>query len=340
METAVADWPLLPDSQVRLINSMVGVRRVLRIDAPAKGEIRFGGKRSNHSFPWTIGLASKDGTCQLKLDSLPNLGLFDRSFEGVSLEEIGAEFQLVALNAAVEQWRNSIATLVYPDWQFTSIAQDDEKADPSLFPLCLEVVADGAAPLFGQIWLDEIKVGYLADLLDQLPYEQCRLPEQLPISIQLVIGFLELSKEDIDCVECGDLLLLPGSHSTLFDRCLIFSGERFLRAASIRENQASICVMSNPSTQPSDEPTGVPISELNEINVRLRFELGEQTITLGELARLRTGYVFELARGITEPIEIRCNGQLVGEGEIVNVEGRAGVVITRWMSGVEPPRQR
>jgi type III secretion protein Q len=53
---------------------------------------------------------------------------------------------------------------------------------------------------------------------------------------------------------------------------------------------------------------------------------------------LRTGYVFELARGITEPIEIRCNGQLVGEGEIVNVEGRAGVVITRWMSGVELPR--
>ena len=68
---------------------------------------------------------------------------------------------------------------------------------------------------------------------------------------------------------------------------------------------------------------------LDELPVRLSFDLGERGIALGELRTLMPGYTFQLGRDVRRAVIIRANGRAIGEGEVVDVDGRIGVAILR-----------
>jgi type III secretion protein Q len=76
------------------------------------------------------------------------------------------------------------------------------------------------------------------------------------------------------------------------------------------------------ATLEPDEPSG-----LNELPVRLAFELGRLELPLSEVAVLGPGHVFELARDENQPVNILANGRLIGRGRIVTVAGTIGVQI-------------
>ncbi|MBN9473240.1 MAG: hypothetical protein ABS43_12280 [Bordetella sp. SCN 67-23] len=76
----------------------------------------------------------------------------------------------------------------------------------------------------------------------------------------------------------------------------------------------------------ADERPEVPGS----LDLRLRFELGRLTVSLDQLRALGPGVVLELADGSAHEIAIVCSGARVGDGEVVDVEGRLGVRITHW----------
>ncbi len=64
------------------------------------------------------------------------------------------------------------------------------------------------------------------------------------------------------------------------------------------------------------------------IPVRLSFDLGERQLTLADLRKLQPGETFDLQRPLTDgPVMIRANGALIGTGDLVEVDGRVGVVI-------------
>jgi len=69
------------------------------------------------------------------------------------------------------------------------------------------------------------------------------------------------------------------------------------------------------------------VSGLDELPVRLAFELGRMELPLSEVAVLGPGHVFELARDENRPVEILANGRLIGRGRIVTVGGALGVQI-------------
>jgi type III secretion protein Q len=75
--------------------------------------------------------------------------------------------------------------------------------------------------------------------------------------------------------------------------------------------------------------TDAPISNPDQLPVQLTFEVGRLEITLAELRTLGIGSVLELGRSVAEPIRISAQGRPVGQGELVDVEGAAGVKITR-----------
>jgi len=65
-------------------------------------------------------------------------------------------------------------------------------------------------------------------------------------------------------------------------------------------------------------------------SLTLRFELGRLNLNLDRLRSLGPGSVLELSEGAAGDIAIACGGALVGRGEVVDVEGRLGIRITRW----------
>lgn len=76
--------------------------------------------------------------------------------------------------------------------------------------------------------------------------------------------------------------------------------------------------------------------DTGSIPVRLSFSLGTLGATVGELAALRPGSLLELKRGMPPEVTIEANGCTIGSGELVDLDGRLAVEITRWPQPCAP----
>jgi flagellar motor switch/type III secretory pathway protein FliN len=74
-------------------------------------------------------------------------------------------------------------------------------------------------------------------------------------------------------------------------------------------------------------PTGLQDSDLDDLPVRLVFEVGRVELSLGELQRLAPGALVPLARPLDEPIDIMANGRRLGRGTLVRIGESLGVRI-------------
>ena len=72
-----------------------------------------------------------------------------------------------------------------------------------------------------------------------------------------------------------------------------------------------------------------------DLPVRLYFDLGERQMTLSELMTVGPGHVFDLGRELRRAVIIRANGKVIGEGELVDVDGQIGVAVL----SLAPPEQ-
>ncbi len=61
----------------------------------------------------------------------------------------------------------------------------------------------------------------------------------------------------------------------------------------------------------------------------VRISLARTTVPLREVLKLTTGSVLELNRGLDDLADIVVNGRVIGQGEIVVVEGNYGIRICR-----------
>jgi type III secretion protein Q len=75
-----------------------------------------------------------------------------------------------------------------------------------------------------------------------------------------------------------------------------------------------------------DEPDGQ--ATLDELPMRLVFEVGTLSLPLGELKRLAPGSVLDLERALPPSVTVRCGGRELARGELVEVDGRLAVEIT------------
>jgi type III secretion protein Q len=83
--------------------------------------------------------------------------------------------------------------------------------------------------------------------------------------------------------------------------------------------------MGNP-TEPSGS-TGLHDSDLDDLPVRVVFEIGRIELSLGELQRLAPGALVPLARPHDEPLDIMANGRRLGRGALVRIGDNLGVRI-------------
>jgi flagellar motor switch protein FliM len=77
------------------------------------------------------------------------------------------------------------------------------------------------------------------------------------------------------------------------------------------------------------EDAGAEAGLLDNLLLTLRVELPARRISLEELTRLRAGQILELDCRATDPVELVADGRRVATGELVDIEGRLGVRVTR-----------
>ena len=74
-------------------------------------------------------------------------------------------------------------------------------------------------------------------------------------------------------------------------------------------------------------PTEFSDPDLDDLPVRLVFELGRVELSLGELQSLAPGALVPLGRPLEEPLDIMANGRRLGRGALVQIGENLGVRI-------------
>ncbi len=74
---------------------------------------------------------------------------------------------------------------------------------------------------------------------------------------------------------------------------------------------------------------------LKSIPVTISVEVGRAVLKISDLLRLAQGSVVELDRIAGEPIDLLVNNTVVGQGEVVLVNDRYGIRLTRVVTAAE-----
>jgi type III secretion protein Q len=70
-------------------------------------------------------------------------------------------------------------------------------------------------------------------------------------------------------------------------------------------------------------------TELDDIPVKILFELGSVELSLAEVRQLVAGALIPVPRLLDESVDISANGRRIGRGSLVRIGDNLGVRITR-----------
>ena len=81
--------------------------------------------------------------------------------------------------------------------------------------------------------------------------------------------------------------------------------------------------------QSQPENSQAQLVDLDELPVRLVFELGRAEFTLGQIKGLAPGAVVPLARPLEQLLDVVANGRRIGSATLVKIGDSVGARITR-----------
>ena len=229
----------------------------------------------------------------------------------------------------------------------------DERAPAALPPhaVALQLRADAGPEAFtAQLHADGLGLLLLAGLLAQRPPRPGPLQGGAVLALHAELGCTRVALHELQALAPGDVVLVQTAFAGA-DRGLWLSagGRAGLHVqlpptpdapdsdAKLSESPAAtppyLTVVHPwsermPAANPADDlPPALDAATLQELPVRLSFDLGELRLTLGELQALQPGQTLALARPLAGAVRIRANGALVGEGDLVEIDGQLGVSV-------------
>jgi flagellar motor switch protein FliN/FliY len=93
--------------------------------------------------------------------------------------------------------------------------------------------------------------------------------------------------------------------------------------------------LTDESTASKDAENQINPEVLQNISVTLSIEVGRAMIKIKDLMRLTQGSVVELDRIAGEPLDLLINNTVVAQGEVVLVNERYGIRLTRVVPASE-----
>ncbi|CAN7187579.1 type III secretion system cytoplasmic ring protein SctQ [Acidovorax sp. Leaf78] len=199
---------------------------------------------------------------------------------------------------------------------------------------------DGVQAIAGSLHLDGLGLLLVAGLVGKRPPQPGPLDDSLPVTLRAEVGFTRLPASDAATLALGDVVLLDAFFATA-DRALWLSadGRRGVHVQWPSVTSAPDAADTAPPTRltvihpwtetmpaTSDTPS-TDTAALDTVPVRLSFDLGDVTLTLAQLRALQPGQTLDLGHPLAGAVRIRANGALVGEGDLVDIDGQIGVSV-------------
>jgi type III secretion protein Q len=191
-------------------------------------------------------------------------------------------------------------------------------------------IDDGQQSTDAEVWLDDRGLGFLANASRgwEKQYADLYRWDDLPVVVNFCIGWTDLAIKNCEDVEKHDVILLDECLIQQDNTLYIKVGRRSAIKAQIDGKKVSV-IRGLEEIMQDEEHTNSE-TQLDEIDIRLSFDLGERVLTLAELRLLTAGYIFDLGRDLRKSVYIRANGKIIGEGELVDIEGQTGVSVLNF----------
>jgi type III secretion protein Q len=183
-------------------------------------------------------------------------------------------------------------------------------------------------------------------LLDSEPWTALPLHAEAPAwlrrweaPIRLAAGDSLVPIATFERLARGDVVRLTTTRFDVTGRATVELGAHRLR---LRWIDSSSCFeveemthTPNPSREEPRDTVSQKHASLTPIDpaaipIQLSFMLGTLRLTIGEIANVRQGSLLQLRDGMPPQVVIEANGQPIGTGELVDLDGRLAVEVTRW----------
>lgn len=170
---------------------------------------------------------------------------------------------------------------------------------------------------------------------------------ELPLSSKVILGAINVPAREAFRLRPGDLLL-PETHGLRVEalrpcegygkialdrrnylRCLM-RPEEGLWQLEIVESQPAPTSSSkemNRMERDEDNSNEATMALATGIDLKVEVHLGRFNTTMGELTGMRRGSIVELETPVGNPVDLVVDGQHIGRGELVIIEGHLGVRI-------------
>ena len=152
--------------------------------------------------------------------------------------------------------------------------------------------------------------------------------QMLPIRVHFVIGTTAIPLSAYTSIQVRDVILLDESflHGSESLTVMVTNSAAF--RARLSGTQLVVTKGLHNTMDESYEENEYAMNEIvSELPIKLTFDLGERVLLLSELQLVAPGYVFDLGHDLRQCVTIRANGMRIGEGELVDIEGRTGVAV-------------
>lgn len=160
--------------------------------------------------------------------------------------------------------------------------------------------------------------------------------DHLSIPLRFVLGSTRLSLSEINSLAVDDLVLLDGISCQSSQGPLIrvdLAGKPFWLA---KEADNQLVVEKKMEHTMEDNVTedvweNEDVSDLEQIELELVFELGRKSMSLAEIRRIGPGYIFDLDGESLKSVSVYLNGNRIGSGELVKIDSRLGMRLTHYL---------
>lgn len=167
--------------------------------------------------------------------------------------------------------------------------------------------------------------------------------DHLRMPVSFLLGSTQILLREITSIQSGDIVGIERWRTS--GAAIVVTAElggpsgrhltAFAEGARITVQQSRDSAM-NPATPPADaaDHANLPIDRLDALEVTLRFEVGDLSLSLGELRNIRAGYAFDLGQPLNRsPVRILAHGNVLGKGYLVAVGDRLGVRVSEFAPG-------
>lgn len=279
----------------------------------------------------TYELSTEEGPIWLQLRSLP-LGAMTRSnLTQESLASLPPALSDAVLGVALDALRHSAGRGVQQAVTLTErvavhhIPADGERILAELHgtwdePAVLLLVADRTT-------LTGLTRGLVADM--PRPAFPEAVARHIPVTCGLRLSRRDLPQARLARLRPGDIILPEGA-----DLSLSAPHARFALGSDGSNWTITEVAMPDdfPETPPQVAAESAPVPDIGSLPVRLSFLLAERTLTLAELQSLTVGAMLPFQPELPQAgqsVRILANGRVIGQGNIVEVEGQPAVRIAR-----------